>query len=72
MTRRLHNRLDKLENNYQPDEPNLLKLLCARSLAKVYQGIDIGPPNLPEGWEDNPAVKRFLKNLEIVYGDKTE
>jgi hypothetical protein len=66
---RLHSRIDKLENSQQPDEPNPLAALAAWAVSKVYNGAEADPPELDENIQ---MVRRFLRQLVIAYGSKTE
>jgi hypothetical protein len=72
----LNNRVSKLEQSQKPDEPSLYKswvtAWSAPVLAKIYDGIDIDQPELPEGWKDDPMVQKYLRDVEKAYGEKTE
>lgn len=72
----LNNRVSKLENNQPPGEPSLFKrwvtAWSAPVLARIYDGVEIDPPELPEGWEDDPQVHKYLRDLEKVCGVNTE
>lgn len=72
----LNNRVSKLEQSQKPDEPSLFKrwvtAWSAPVFARIYDGVEIDPPELPERWEDDPQVHKFLSDLERVYGVNTE